>query len=157
MRVVLPSEITAKLRAALVAGGSREVGGILMGEHITNSTFAVREVTVQTDGGSFATFVRAVKLILAPLDHFFRRTGNNYRRFNYLGEWHSHPAFECIPSDRDSQTMRDLVRDEQVGANFAVLVILRLNGTALVGSVSVFSRDGREESGELVIEETAHE
>lgn len=157
MRVVLPSNITAKLRAALSAAGTREIGGILMGEHVADGEFVVREVTIQSEGGSFAFFVRAIRSILVPLEQFFRRTGNNYQRFNYLGEWHSHPSFECNPSDRDIRTMLDLVQDERVGANFAVLVILRLDAPAVVGTITAFTRDGRDERGELIIEEAANE
>lgn len=157
MRVVLPSEITAKLQVALRTAGTREIGGILMGEHVADREFVVRELTIQSDGGSFAFFVRAIRSILAPLEQFFRRTGNDYRRFNYLGEWHSHPSFECTPSNRDIQTMRDLVCDERVGANFVVLIILRLDDPELTGTVTAYTRDGREERGVLVIEEADHE
>jgi hypothetical protein len=127
-----------------------------MGEHVAEGEFIVREVTIQTEGGSFAHFVRAIKSILAPLERFFLRTGRDYRRFNYLGEWHSHPSFECMPSDRDRRTMRELVQDGRVGANFAVLVILRLDAAVLVGAVTAFTRDGHEEIGTLAIEGAAH-
>jgi proteasome lid subunit RPN8/RPN11 len=152
VRVVLPRDIAANLRTALAAAGSREVGGVLMGEHVAEGAFVVREVTVQQEGGTFASFVRLVQSFLTPLERFFRRTGHDYRRFNYLGEWHSHPSFECMPSERDARTMRELVRDRDVGANFAVLVIVRLDAPALVGSVTAYTKDGREERGTLVIE-----
>ncbi|MFO0840896.1 MAG: Mov34/MPN/PAD-1 family protein [Gemmataceae bacterium] len=152
MKVVLPRDIAATLHSALAAAGSREVGGVLMGEHVAEDEFVVREVTVQEEGGTFAYFLRAIKSILAPLERFFRRTGHNYRRFNYLGEWHSHPSFECVPSERDAQTMRELVQDPAVGANFAVLVIVRLDAPALVGSVTAYTKGGNEERGVLDIE-----
>ena len=157
MRVILPRDITEMLRSSLRLAGRNEIGGILMGEHVGADEFCVREVTVQKGGGSFAYFLRAVKSVLPPLERFFRRTGNDYRRFNYLGEWHSHPSFECTPSEQDSRTMRELVRDAAVGANFAVLVILRLDRSSLVGAVTAYRRDGAEVPGELILEGCEHE
>ena len=47
-------------------------------------------------------------------------------RFNYLGEWHSHPSFEPLPSDTDIRTMQSLVEDPDVGVNFLVLMVCRM-------------------------------
>ena len=50
--------------------------------------------------------------------------------------------------------MRGIVNDPEVGAHFAVLVIVKLNQYGhLEGSVSVFYPAGHEYSGELVFEE----
>jgi hypothetical protein len=76
---------------------------------------------------------------LAPLEAFFKRTRREYQRFNYLGEWHSHPMFAVTPSARDHQTMQDIVEDPDVGARFAVLLVVRLEeGGNLEGSVTVY-------------------
>ena len=57
--------------------------------------------------------------------HLFCRTGNDFRRFNYLGEWHSHPSFSAHPSREDIATMTDLVENGE-GITFAALMIVRL-------------------------------
>ena len=58
------------------------------------------------------------------LASFFARSGNDYARFNYLGEWHSHPSFDLAPSRTDIAAMSRLV--EEPGMTFAVLMIVRL-------------------------------
>ena len=60
------------------------------------------------------------------IEQFFERTGRDYERFNYLGEWHSHPSFEARPSGRDEQSMYDIINDRAVGAEFAVLLIVKI-------------------------------
>ena len=115
-----------KLVAALESAGSREVGGILMGEHVSEDTFRIMDLTVQRQTGTLASFVRVVQNIVGPLSRFFRRTSYNYTRFNYLGEWHSHPSFNLGSSNLDRKTMCEIVEDPSVGANFAVLLIVRL-------------------------------
>jgi len=110
-----------------------------MGEHVSDNFFCVRALTIQKHSGAFASFVRLLEDVLRPLAAFFRVTGHNYRRYNYLGEWHSHPSFALKPSQPDIQTMRDIVDDPAVGANFVVLLIVKLDSTgALRGAPFVF-------------------
>jgi len=82
MRLLLPDEVAERLAGALRDAGRREVGGVLMGGR----------------GGARSP---------TPL---FRETGHDYTRYNYLGEWHSHPSFALEPSHRDSESMWRLVK-----------------------------------------------
>ncbi len=153
MQLLLPPKIGEQLVTALARAGTREIGGILMGEHLAENVFRVTNLTIQRHGGSFATFLRVVQDIIEPLRIFFRATNNNYQRFNYLGEWHSHPSFVPEPSPRDCQTMHDIIKDPNVGANFVVLLILKLNQKhQLEGSVTVYQPGGQEFRGDLIQE-----
>jgi proteasome lid subunit RPN8/RPN11 len=153
MKLLLPPPLVKRLAIALEKAGTHEIGGILMGKHVTENVFQVTDLTIQRHGGGFATFLRVVQDITEPLRNFFRATNHNYTRFNYLGEWHSHPSFIPEPSSRDHQTMRDIIEDPDVGANFVVLMIVKLNQSRqLEGSVTVYQPNEREFMGELVQE-----
>ena len=113
-----------------------------MAEHVARDTFAVRSITVHKRG-TFAAFVRRVEDVLAPLRSFFRRANQEYTRFNYVGEWHSHPSFAPVPSPRDDTSMREIVQDTRVGANFVVLLIVKLIADGkLAASVHTYLPDG---------------
>lgn len=162
MRLILPEHITCEITDELRKAGTREVGGILMGQHLFDGVFQVEEVTVQRTSGSFSRFVRLVQYILTPLNRFFARTDHNYVRYNYIGEWHSHPLFALRPSSRDVETMQALVEDPEVGANFAVLLIVKLieknsDGDNLGGAVYIFQPRRPPYIGKLVKEEPRHE
>jgi hypothetical protein len=132
---------------------SQEIGGILMGEYVADEVYRVCDLTVQRQGGTFASFVRMVRETIAPLRRFFHRTGYNFTYFNYLGEWHSHPSFTLHPSGVDSETMWEIVNDPQVGANFAVLMVVQLgNSSHLEGTVTVYSPKRQMLEGELIRE-----
>jgi len=103
--------------------GKYDDGG---GEHVEDDIFRVVDISVQHSGGSHVCFVRQPHEHQAQLDEFFRRTGADYTRFNYLGEWHSHPSFQPLPSVTDMQTMQSIVDDPDVGMNFLVLLVPRL-------------------------------
>lgn len=140
MKLILPATLVENLKRELRRAGSREIGGILVGEYLGNETFRLADISVQTAGGSQAHFARDVKHSAAFLKEFFARTGYDYNRFNYLGEWHSHPLFAAMPSGQDLATMREIVEDPNVGANFAVLLIVRLaRRSTLELSATVFS------------------
>src|SRR5438552_15517390 len=130
MQLLVPPEIASRLVNALTLAGQREIGGILMGEHVGGSTFRVKDLTIQRKKGTFAAFVRIVAEILAPLREFFDTTKHDYTRFNYLGEWHSHHSFALEPSSKDHLTMYEMVMDPQLGAHFLVLLLVKLNDRA---------------------------
>lgn len=140
--VSVPQGIQQTLIAALRRSGSNECGGVVMGEHVGENHFAVRNLTIQS-GGSFARFVREAGFALRALKDYFKRANHDYSRFNYLGEWHSHPSFSTQPSDTDHRAMVEIVTDPKVGANFAVLLIFRLTAMdALEGSAHTYLPDG---------------
>ena len=142
MRLLLTRPIAQRLQRELRDAGRREIGGLLLGEHLHDDVFRLVDLTVQRAGGSKACFVRRPQAHHAELNQFFERTGANYTRFNYLGEWHSHPSFAPVPSTTDLETMQSIVSDASVGANFVVLMIVKLAGKRqLQLSASAFRAD----------------
>lgn len=154
MQILLPDEAANKLTEALKKARNKEIGGILMGEHVSEGVFRVKDLTIQSHGGTSASFTRFLEENLSPLQNFFRETGYDFTRFNYLGEWHSHPTFALEPSGTDCNTIWEIVEDSIVGANFVVLMIVRLDDAAqLEGTVNVFLPGHQMFKGTLIQEE----
>jgi hypothetical protein len=125
---------------------------MLFGEHVGDDDFRVIEATVEGTG-TFVGFLRGLTNALSRLESFFRRTRRDYQRFNYLGEWHSHPSFALRPSPTDDVTMLDIVNDRKTHARFAVSLIVKLEGGRLRGAAfAYFPRDEREPTN-LVFED----
>jgi integrative and conjugative element protein (TIGR02256 family) len=143
MQLLLSRQILRRLQRELRRGGRREIGGLLMGEHLQGETFRLVDFSVQHSGGTDSHFTRDPSQHQAHLDTFFFKTGSDFARFNYLGEWHSHPSFEPRPSRDDIQTMQSIVEDPNVGVNFLVLVIARLRWRRLELGAVAFVRNGR--------------
>jgi proteasome lid subunit RPN8/RPN11 len=139
MTILLPSAIAQRLVTALRDAREREIGGVLLGEHVAEGVFRIVDLTIQKRGGTFATFVRRLDNALQAIRLFFQRTKHDYRRFNYLGEWHSHPSFAPVPSGKDQRSMIDIVRDPDVGALFVVLMIAKLCDSQLVATATVYT------------------
>lgn len=104
---------------------------MLFGEQIEEGKFRIVETTHQRSyGGTATTFKRrggvARKEILALHEKF----GGAPERFNYFGEWHSHPNAPAWPSLQDEITMHNLLVDQGGLVNFLVLVIVKLDEQA---------------------------
>jgi proteasome lid subunit RPN8/RPN11 len=138
----LPPEQRARLRGLLRRAGPREIGGILMGEQIAPDHFRVVDFSADETTGSAVHFVRNSEQHTQALESFFQQTNCDFRRFNYLGEWHSHPRFPTLPSYEDIGSMQSLVNGERDIA-FACLLIVRLRGYFfLETSARMFIRNG---------------
>jgi [CysO sulfur-carrier protein]-S-L-cysteine hydrolase len=155
VKIRLPPSLQQRLKDELARAKLCEVGGLLMAEHLGNDDYRIVDLSVQRGGGSAACFIRHPKKHRAHLERFFERTGHNYQRFNYFGEWHSHPSFATTPSIQDLRTMQALVCDPAVGANFLALLVVRLDPDAtLDSSATVFRADGAPARGDLTMEPT---
>ena len=153
MKIHLPTDIQKRLIPALEKAGSYEIGGVLMGEHIDKAEFRIVDMTIQEQFGSAVFFIRLVTDIVKPLKRFFKRTGYDYRKFNYLGEWHSHPLFRPVPSQKDIQSMQEIITDPDTGANFAVLLIVKIkDAQEIEATATVFFQDGQFFECELIKE-----
>lgn len=142
LKLLLPGEVSRAISSALRKAGVREIGGVLMAEHIDHNEFVVRDITIHRRG-ALASFVRRIEDAVGRLRLFFDRAGHDYTRFNYLGEWHSHPSFTPEPSGKDDLSMLQIVQDQTVGANFAVLLVVKLDVHGrLVGTAHTYLPDG---------------
>lgn len=126
MRIEVAADIEPRLRKVLRSAGRREIGGMLFAEQLVPSRFRVMDFSVDLSSGSPNNFRRDPRAHEAVLNAFFERTGRDFARFNYLGEWHSHPSFSVRPSPEDVATMTELVSEEGSAISFAVLLIVRL-------------------------------
>lgn len=151
----LPSDIAIKITEALKSAKEKECGGVLMAEHVGVNHFVIRQITVQRTG-SFSRFLREIREALAGIRAYFDGTSHDYAKFNYLGEWHSHPSFAAEPSQTDHESMREIIQDMDVGANFVVLLVLKLNAHgALMGSAHTYLADGIPRRSDLLIEKAS--
>ena len=151
MKLIVPSKVTARLTTALVRCGNRECGGIIMGEQVEPGTFRVLECSLQRRRGGTAHFVREEDHLDEALGNFLERHGNDYARFNYIGEWHSHPRFSLQPSGQDDSTMRQIVESPESTLTFAVLMLARLGWPCQVqAAASVYEQGIRRMPVEIV-------
>ena len=74
-----------------------------MGERVGDFVFRVIDITIQSHPGQSNFFLRRIEEAATGLLRFFQRTGKQYHKYNYLGEWHSHPLFPTNPESKRSK------------------------------------------------------
>lgn len=155
MKLLLPASLAQRMVAALRQAGRHEIGGILMGEHVGENLFRIVECTIQVQGGTASRFVRQPEASDAALEQFAQDHGYDHQRFNYLGEWHSHPCHPLRPSLTDIHTMAGIVEDQETGANFAVLLLVHLGRTgALETAARIYLPGAPSWGATLVLEQS---
>ena len=127
MKLRVASQTIDDWATALKRARHREIGGILFGEHVGDADFRIVEATIQARGGNEVTFWRKAGKARRDFKSMSRRYGNDPERFNYLGEWHSHPHAPAVPSHVDEITMFQLLSDPETTVNFLILLINCLN------------------------------
>ena len=148
--IILENGAQRKFVSKLRRSGRREIGGILFGEQLKPGSFRLVDFTVDGVTGSAAHFCRTAEQHRAELEKFFERTGRDFEKYNYLGEWHSHPSFPVKPSAQDCISMKELVHGE-TGIGFAALLIVRLDWLLFLKANAVmFSRNAAPERIQII-------
>ncbi len=140
IQIIVSDQCVAKLRRELARAGSNEIGGVLAAENLGDGRFLVLDLSVQCDG-SYTNFTRSSPRHGRFIRRFQERAGRDFERYNYLGEWHSHPSFPAIPSLPDLRQMQRLIEEPNQRALFLTLLVMKLGRSgSLEGSAHAFRR-----------------
>ena len=127
MKLRVKQKTLEKWEGWLRKADRKETGGVLFGEHVGDNDFRLVEITQQKHKGDEVSFRRKPREAKRSLKKLSEAYDNDHTRFNYFGEWHSHPNAPAIPSRRDCVTMQGMLEDKKSDANFLVLIIVRIN------------------------------
>ena len=152
MRLRIAQKTIDNWADALKQARNREIGGILFGEHVDDDDFRILEATTQKTMGSSTAFHRDSEEAKRELGRLFQKYGDDPERFNYLGEWHSHPNAPALPSSIDELTMQKLLNDPKSEVHFLVLLINRLNNSQIELSATSYLTSGERVSCNIVVE-----
>lgn len=118
--------IDDKLMAKLFRLGSKyypkEYGGLFVGRYVNDNTEVIIEDTVlpKKFKSSAISFERGVQGLRAILQRFFNKAPS----LIYVGEWHTHPNGQPIPSATDSSALRAIAAHYEVAITNPILLII---------------------------------
>ena len=138
LHLEIATDQLARLRGELVRAHHREIGGVLVGEHLGGDRFRLVAMSVQRRGGGRARFRRDPVAAARFVEDTIEEAGGDATRFNYLGEWHSHPGMSASPSATDLAQMQTIVDDPAEIATFAVLTVVSWRPAGLELSATLF-------------------
>lgn len=116
---------------------SNESGGILIGNIIDKNDIIIHKITEPNsfDKSSRYGFERDKQIAQIILDFEFSNSGG---RNIYLGEWHTHPEKNAIPSGQDKKMILQQFKRNKLNSQTICLIIIGIE-TSYIG---LYSRKG---------------
>lgn len=117
----------------------KEFGGILVGYYsedkrtvnIINSILPTDFVSTKT------TFERGVEGLKEELEKYYYQNPS----LVYIGEWHTHPNVDPVPSHTDYNAMRLIVNADSVSINNPVMIIICLKEKSVEFGFFIFKEN----------------
>ncbi len=121
--VRIPAKVLNKITRRCIAAGENETGGILTGYYNKRRDCAI--VTNCSVPGTDSVCKRSrFYRGIAGLQQWLLELWQRRRREFYLGEWHSHPYSQPIPSTDDTNQMVAISKDERYKCPEPILLLV---------------------------------
>lgn len=151
MRIIVPQEMANKIYDALKNSSPNEIKGALFAERLFDGCFQIDDVYISKKQGTHifsnlinnATYKKFEK-------NYFKKHKYDFINHNYIGDWHSHPLFECVPSEYDKKEIEDEL--SKSNALFLIQLIVKEKNNRLVGRCYYCSKTTELAECELLIE-----
>lgn len=125
LEVQLPEYVFDKIKIQIIKYYPHECGGIFVGSIDENNTAIIKNMMMPRKFKSSPVFfLRVADFINKWLLRIFRQSEG---RILYLGEWHSHPNGQPIPSTTDFNSMEKISLNENVRIRTPILLIVGYN------------------------------
>lgn len=123
VKFIIPVEMYESLCLKVRTALPNETGGILCGHYSADlNTAKVSRVIGNTkDSGRGTSFLRDGKFITKELAKLWKDSGG---KEYYIGDWHSHPYSNPMPSQRDEQNMIEIANENAEQCHTPILLII---------------------------------
>lgn len=145
MKIIVREEIANKLYKILKKAGSKEIKGACFAKFIENETYEIEEIYVSPIIGNSEFSNLIIDLKYKKFENqYFKKKLFDYENHNYIGDWHSHPLFDCRPSNYDIDELKEEV--DKSNANFLIQLIIKIENNFLVGRCYYVSKSNKKYS-----------
>lgn len=114
LKIIVKPEVLSDLKGYYHSSMKYETGGILLGKFNRNNRIIeiVEVYELKTNFFSRILYRRNARKAQKIINKRWRETDGV---INYVGEWHTHPCMQAIPSDTDIHSLREIAT--KVGAS----------------------------------------
>jgi len=152
MKIFVPQKITNAIQETIRKTQPKEIKGAFYAKQNNDESFSIDGLFVsEYIGTNFFCKLLIDKRYRDFEKRYFKERNYEYKKYNYIGDWHSHPEFACIPSLYDINEANDDLKKSN--ANFVVQFIFKLEDGVLIGSAFLFNKKFSSEKINLIIEQ----
>lgn len=151
MKIIMPKTISKKIYQRIKETSPNETKGALFAKKINDDLYEIDAVYFEKIIGTYA-FVKLYnnEAYKKFQEKYHAKHLNDYETHNYIGDWHSHPSFECYPSSYDRlEVESDL---QKSNAKFLIQMILKNINQSLTGNCFLYNAFVSVEQIELEIQ-----
>lgn len=123
LEVIFPINVWKKMLKLCAKGYPDECGGILIGQYNNDLKKAkIKEIMISNNSkGAKMSFLREANEANNLLKRLWRlASGTKY----FIGEWHSHPNGNGVPSDTDDNAMYRIAKSKKCSCRRPILIII---------------------------------
>lgn len=125
MRIIVKKEIANKIKNAVKKAGVNEIKGACFAEKLDDDVFEIEDAYISPKIGSYAFSNLIISFKYKMFENkYFKKHNYEYEKHNYIGDWHSHPSFELIPSSFDKREVLDEL--SKSNAHFLIQLIVKI-------------------------------
>ena len=152
MKIIIKKEVANKIKEKILDDMPNESKGACFAYHKDEEVFEIIDTYISKYKGTkfFANLIvnRKYKKFEKL---FYKSKGHDYKHYNYIGDWHSHPSFECVPSIFDKKEIDDELNHSN--AYFLIQIILKVKEGLLLGRCFLYNDVDCGKEIEMVIEQ----
>lgn len=132
MKIILSKKVSEKIIKKLRSAGNRETKGALFARRMDAGNFEIEDVFICKSFGSTVFSNLVINYSYKRFERkYFKRFNYDFENHNYIGDWHSHPLFNCVPSDYDKRELKEEFQNSN--AIFLIQLIVKIVDDKLVG------------------------
>lgn len=125
MKILIKKEVANKIKNAVIKAGKNEIKGACYAAQKECNVFEIEDVYISPKIGTFSFSNLVVSFKYKKFEkQYFKKHNYEYEKHNYIGDWHSHPSFELIPSLYDKKEAIDELKKSN--AYFLVQLIVKV-------------------------------
>ena len=151
MKIIVQKTVVSKIIDALKRAGLNETKGACFASRISNDCYSIEDVFLSKEKGT--TFFSNLKINFSYKrfeKRYFKKHKYDYVNHNYIGDWHSHPSFDCLPSNYDKKEAFEELNNSN--ANFLIQLIVKLIDNEITGRCFLYLKNSITEECKLVFD-----
>lgn len=152
MKIILTKEVSRKIKEKLLSSGLLESKGACFAHYVDKNHYEVIDTFISDYKGT-STFTKLLinRRYKRFEKEFYKKHKYDYKNYNYIGDWHSHPLFECVPSNYDICEAKNEL--DNSNGNFLIQIIVKLDRNELKGKCFLYNSNFVAKEIHLFIEE----
>lgn len=139
LRLVIEDELLSEIENIGLKHSPKEYGGFLLGYYADDfKTLTITDILLPNNYKStFICFERKSAGLEEAFIKYYNKTPSQY----YVGEWHTHPNGQPLPSMLDEITIKGIAQNKTIAINNPVMLIIGYNKDKANSSFYVLSKN----------------